>query len=105
LGNIYAVPNPYYGYSGYEQNRFDTKVRIINLPAQTTISIYTLDGKLVRTLSKNDPNTPYIDWDIKNAAGLPVASGMYLIDVNAAGIGEKVIKWFGAMRPLDVTSY
>jgi len=105
LSNIYAVPNPYYGYSGYEQNRFDTKVRIINLPAQTTISIYTLDGKLIRTLSKNDPNTPYIDWDIKNASGLPVASGMYLIDVNAAGIGEKVIKWFGAMRPLDVTSY
>lgn len=102
---IFAVPNPYYGYSGYESNRFDTKVRIINLPAQATINIYTLDGALVRTLSKNDPNTPYIDWDIKNTAGLPVSSGMYLIHVNAVGIGETVIKWFGAMRPLDVTSY
>jgi len=105
LSRIFAVPNPYYGYSGYEQNRLDTKVRIINLPAQVTIYIYTLDGSLIRTLSKNDPNTPYIEWDIKNSAGLPIASGMYLMDVKAVGIGETVLKWFGAMRPIDVTTY
>ena len=105
LNEIYAVPNPYYGYSGYEQNRFDTKVRIINLPAQVNISIYTLDGSLIRTLTKNDATTSYIDWDIRNSAGLPIASGMYLIDVKAYGIGETVIKWFGATRPIDVTTY
>lgn len=105
LSSIQAVPNPYYGYSGYETNRFDTRVRIVNLPAQASVSIYTLDGKLVRILSKNDPNTPYIDWDLNNTAGLPVSSGMYLMDVKANGIGETVIKWFGAMRPIDVTSY
>ena len=80
-------------------------MRIINLPAQVYVNIYTLDGTLVRSLSKNDPSTPYIDWDIKNTVGLPVSSGMYLIHVNAVGIGDTVIKWFGAMRPLDVTSY
>jgi hypothetical protein len=105
LDRIYAVPNPYYGYNGYEANRFDTKVRIINLPAQVTIYIYSLDGSLIRTLSKNDPNTPYLDWDIKNTAGLPIASGMYLMDVKAEGLGETVLKWFGAMRPIDVTTY
>ena len=105
LSKIYAVPNPYYGYSGYEVNRFDTKVRIINLPAQVTIHIYALDGSLIRTLTKNDPNTSYLDWDIKNTAGLPIASGMYLMDVQAVGIGETVLKWFGATRPIDVTSY
>ena len=105
LSNIYAVPNPYYGYSGYEANRFSTDVRIINLPAQVNINIYTLDGSLIRTLTKNDPSTSYIDWDIRNSAGLPIASGMYLIDVQAYGIGETVIKWFGATRPIDVTTY
>jgi hypothetical protein len=105
LSRIYAVPNPYYGYSGYEANRFDTKVRIINLPAQATIYIYSLDGALIRTLSKDDASTSYIDWDIKNTVGLPVASGMYLMDVKAVGIGETVLKWFGAMRPIDVTTY
>ncbi len=104
LNRIYAVPNPYYGYSGWERNRYDTKVRIINLPSKVTINIYSLDGTLVRTLSKND-NTSYIDWDIRNSVGLPISSGMYLMDVKAEGLGETVIKWFGAARPLDVTTY
>ena len=105
LAKIYAVPNPYYGYSGYENSRFDTRVRIINLPANATILIYSLDGSLVRTLSKSDPSVSYIDWDVHNTAGLPIASGMYLMDIKAEGIGETVVKWFGAMRPIDATSY
>ena len=105
LSRIYAVPNPYYGYSGYEQSRFDTKVRIINLPAQVTINIFSLDGSLIRTLTKNDPNTSYLDWDIRNSVGLPIASGMYLMDVKAIGIGETVLRWFGATRPVDATTY
>jgi hypothetical protein len=105
LNNIMAVPNPYYGFSGYESSRLDTRVRITNLPPQVTINIYSLDGSLIRTLSKNDPNTPYIDWDIRNSSGLPIASGMYLMDVKATGIGEVVVKWFGAMRPIDVSTY
>ena len=105
LDRIKSVPNPYYGYSGYESSRYDTKIRIINLPARTTIYVYSLDGTLVRTLTKSDPNTSYIDWDVRNNAGLPISSGMYLMDVKAEGIGETVIKWFGAMRPIDATTY
>jgi hypothetical protein len=107
ITRIQAVPNPYYGYSGYEKpgSRFDTKVRIINLPAKAEVRIYSLDGTLVRTLSKSDPGTSYIDWDIRNSVGLPIASGMYLMHVKAEGLGETVIKWFGSLRPLDVTQY
>ena len=105
LDKIKTVPNPYYGYSGYESSRYDTKIKIINLPARTTVYIYSLDGTLVRTLTKSDPNVSYLDWDVRNNAGLPVASGMYLMDVKAEGIGETVLKWFGAMRPIDATTY
>ncbi len=105
LDRIKSVPNPYYGYSGYETSRYDTKVKIINLPANVTVTIYALDGTLIRTLTKSDPNTSYLDWDVRNAAGLPIASGMYLMHVKAEGIGETVLKWFGAMRPIDATSY
>lgn len=105
LDRIHAVPNPYYGYTGYEQNRYDTKVRIINLPAKATVSIYSLDGSLIRRIEKDNANVSYVDWDIRNAKSLPIASGMYLIHVNADGIGETVIRWFGAMRPLDVTNF
>lgn len=105
LARIHAVPNPYYGYTGYELNRYDTRIKIINLPARATISVYALDGTLVRRLEKDNANVSFIDWDIRNAKGLPIASGMYLIHVNAEGIGEKVIRWFGAMRPVDITNY
>ena len=80
-------------------------MRIINLTKVASVDIYSVDGSLVRRLTKDNANTSYIDWDIRNAKGLPVASGMYLFHVRAEGIGETVVKWFGAMRPLDVTSY
>lgn len=105
LDRINAVPNPYYAYSGYEANRLDTRVRIVNLPRKATISIFSLDGSLIRRLEKDDPNTSYIDWDTRNAKGLPIASGMYLIHVKADGIGETILRWFGAMRPVDITTY
>lgn len=105
LKRINISPNPYYGYTGYENSRLDTRVRILNLPHKATIDIYSLDGTLVRRLTKDDPNTSYIDWDVLNSKSLPIASGMYLIHVNAEGIGETVLRWFGAMRPLDITNY
>ncbi|MBW7913982.1 MAG: T9SS type A sorting domain-containing protein [Taibaiella sp.] len=105
LDRIHAVPNPYYGYTGYELNRYDTRIKIINLPQRATVSVYSLDGTLVRRLEKDNANQSFVDWDIRNAKGLPIASGMYLIHVNAEGIGEKVIRWFGAMRPIDITNY
>ncbi len=106
LDQIHVSPNPYYGYAaGYENNRLDTRVRIINLPRQATIHIYSLDGTLIRTLTKDNPNQSFVDWDTRNAKGLAIASGMYLVHVRAEGIGETVIKWFGAMRPVDITTY
>jgi hypothetical protein len=105
LDRMHVVPNPYYAYAGYEANRLDTRVRIVNLPQRATISIYALDGTLIRRVEKDDPNTSYADWDLKNMRGLPIASGMYLVHINARGIGETVVKWFGAMRPVDITTY
>lgn len=104
LDRIHVVPNPYYGYAGYELNRLDTRVRIVNLPPKATISIYSLDGALINKIEKDNANVSYVDWNIRNFKGLPIASGMYLVHVKAEGIGETVIKWFGAMRPIDITN-
>ena len=105
LDRIQAVPNPYYGYAGYEVNALDTRVRIINLPKKATVNIYSLDGALIQRLEKDNANAAYIDWNVRNSKGLPIAGGMYLIHVKAEGIGETVIRWFGAMRPLNVIQY
>ena len=105
LNLIRVVPNPYYAYSDYEQDKNDFRVKITNLPGKCKVRIYTLNGILVRELSKDDDSVTYIDWDLKNHARIQVASGMYLIHVEAAGVGEVVLKWYGAMRPVDLDSF
>ncbi len=114
LGQITVVPNPYYSRSSYETaSQLETKVRIVNLPTGLEdgqkqgclIRIYTVDGTLVRTLGPTPVNQTYVDWDLHNQTGIPIAGGMYLIHVSVPGIGDRVIKWFGTMRPVDLNSF
>lgn len=122
LDLINVVPNPYYGYSAYESNRLDNRVRITNLPNKCKIKIFTLNGTLVRTFDRDvsgqedinitdksdfvqSKRLPFQDWDLKNQSGISVASGLYIIHIDVPGVGEKILKWFGVMRPLDLQSY
>jgi hypothetical protein len=104
LDLINIVPNPYYAYSAYEKTTLENIVKITNLPDQCTVSIYTLNGTLIRRFKKDDTKTS-LDWDMKNTARIPVASGMYIIHVDVPNVGEKILKWFGVMRPVDLETY
>jgi hypothetical protein len=108
LDKVSVVPNPYYAYSVYEDpgNQLDVRVRITNLPPRCKITVYTLNGIAVRTIKKDDPNSSLIEWDLKNDAKVPISSGVYLIHINATDLGEeRVIKWFGVMRPADYDTF
>jgi len=102
LANV--VPNPYYAFSEYESSAIDNRIKITNLPEKCDISIYTLDGSLVRRLKKDDETTE-ADWNLKNGAGVPIASGLYIIHIDAGELGEKILKWMGVMRELDLDSF
>jgi hypothetical protein len=101
---INVVPNPYYAFSEYEKNQLDNRIKIVNLPQECQISIYTMNGVLVRKFNKADPKTS-IDWDLRNHASIPIASGIYLIHVSVPDVGEKVLKWYGVLRPIDLDSF
>jgi hypothetical protein len=130
LDMIRVVPNPYLAYSAYETSANDAEVKVTNLPNNCTIKIFTLDGVLVRTLTQaynTDPVTNKqieitdgynlnsttggaaldnsVKWDLKNQAAIPVSSGIYIFDVEVPGVGHKILKWFGAMRPTDVSNF
>ena len=60
---------------------------------------------MIRQFTRDDNTITSIDWDLKNSNNVPIASGMYMIHVNAPGIGEKVLKWFGVMRPVDLDTF
>ncbi len=123
LKHVVAVPNPYRGLSGYETDASQNIVKITNLPPKCTITIYSLDGKFIREYKVNEsyqaprypgdgsingnPGVPrefyntIVEWDMRNNAGIPVSSGVYLIYIDAPGIGQKVIKWFGIHKKFD----
>ncbi len=104
LDNIRVVPNPYYGSSGYEDGQLDNIVKITNLPRRCEINIFMPNGTLVRSLSKDNSLT-YIEWDLKNDFNVPIASGIYMIHIDAGPIGQKVVKWMGSLRPIDLNAF
>jgi flagellar hook assembly protein FlgD len=104
LEMINVVPNPYYGYSQYEDGRIDTRIKVVNLPERANVNIYNTRGKLIRSFQKDDALTS-LDWDLKNSKGIPIAGGVYLIHVKISGLeeeGERVLKWFGGLREPDL---
>jgi hypothetical protein len=116
---ISVTPNPYYAYSNYERNALDNRVRFGNLPEYCTISIYNIGGTLIRQFLvdnssvENLPDSNHgggkykgntLDWDLKNFAGVPIAGGTYIIHFKTPH-GEKVIKWFGVIRTVDLTTF
>jgi len=128
LDNIRVVPNPYYAYSAYEENQLDSEVKIIGLPDRCKVSIFSLDGKLVRQfdravgnsassnsnrqeLSSGQPTGSGINldnslsWNLNNSQRISVGSGTYIIHVDAFELGEKVVKAVIFMRPTDVSSF
>ena len=126
LDLIRVVPNPYFAQSLYENSQIDNRVKIVNLPTQCVISIFNLSGTLVRQFNFDQSSTPayasnaagsnvinkrgsnfqtFLDWDLKNQFGLPVASGVYMIHIKSDKLGERTIKWFGVLRPIDLDTF
>ncbi|MEM9835435.1 MAG: hypothetical protein AAF828_02965 [Bacteroidota bacterium] len=117
MDQINVVPNPYYGGSFYEGGAFDKVVKITNLPARCEVTIFSLDGKFIRKYDRDEQPTtvprgatrpvgtrqiaPALEWDLNNFRGIPVASGVYLIHVNAFEKGERTLKFFGINRQFD----
>ncbi len=92
LDRVLPVPNPYFAYSGHYENSYDVPViKFTHMDQTATVRIFNLAGRLVRTLEKND-NSSSMTWDLRNEAGLKVASGMYIAHVKVPGVGEKILK-------------
>lgn len=104
IERINVVPNPYYALSEYETSQLDNTVKFTNLPQNCTITIYNSNGTLIREYNKASPLT-FLDWDLNNQVGIPISSGVYIIHVEVPGVGEKILKWFGVVRPVDLNNF
>ena len=91
LKQISVFPNPYFGANPLERDKYQRFMRFTNLPSQVTVRIYSLSGVFIRRIDKDD-NSQYLDWDLRNKDGLPVASGMYIAYLDLPGVGTKIMK-------------
>ncbi|OGU66720.1 MAG: hypothetical protein A2499_15315 [Stygiobacter sp. RIFOXYC12_FULL_38_8] len=85
---VNVFPNPYYGVNSQEINKYQRFVTFNHLPKMATIRIFNLAGQLVRTIDKNT-DSQYQRWDLKNFDNLPVASGLYVVQVDMPSEGVK----------------
>lgn len=84
LSEVRAYPVPFRPNGG-NPARYGTEsegITFTNLPSLGTIRIYSLSGRLVRSL---DIMTNPQKWDTRNAGGQAVASGLYIWEVS---VGE-----------------
>jgi len=78
LSGVYVFPNPF--HAAVNQPR----IMVAGLPSEATIQIFAIQGGLIRTLEETNGDGG-IAWDLKDAAGQSVPSGVYLIRVEAKG--------------------
>lgn len=113
FSKVNVFPNPLFAYnpsSGYFNNNPDDPfITFSNLPEEVTVKIFTISGKLIKTLTSSDkqggPDSPFIRWNLLNDYDLRIASGIYLAIVSSPGLGEKVLKFSVIMPQKDIQKF
>lgn len=97
LDEIYVAPDPYVAVNINERRntglpgRGERKIEFRRLPETCTIKIFTISGRLVRTLQHDSNDLDSFEaWDLRSDDGLDVAYGVYIYHVDAPNIGEKI---------------
>jgi hypothetical protein len=102
VNKIRVVPNPFMGSTAFNnQNPVDTnpwvnRIRFINLPKESKISIFTLAGDLVRTIHAGDivyrnrdvavtgDFSGVAEWDLTTKNNQEAVSGLYIYVVQSS---------------------
>jgi hypothetical protein len=95
-GNVIRIlstkPNRVNDVFSFKRNKYDRFVTFSHLPTKATVRIFNLAGVLLRTLQKNTPDQ-FLQWDLKNESGFPVAAGMYIVYIDMPDLGTtKILK-------------
>lgn len=79
----HAYPTPFMPSKGHDRITFS------QLPALVTVKVFTLSGRLVKTLEKNDSTDSLVWRPVVNDQGAPLASGVYPFTVIQPGVSKR----------------
>ncbi|MBC8193331.1 MAG: hypothetical protein H8E18_13180, partial [FCB group bacterium] len=96
LDLLNVFPNPYFAFNVEERAPLDRFVTFTHLPeGDATIRIYSLGGHFVRVIdhgSTSFAGSSFDQWNLTNNAGIPVASGMYIVHIEIPDVGDRFLK-------------
>ncbi|MDD5688391.1 MAG: DUF2341 domain-containing protein [Elusimicrobia bacterium] len=93
MSNIKIYPNPY-----NPDTAVQGKLKIINLPINSVMKLYSVSGRLARELKEVDfGNLGWLEWDGKNDDGDKVGRGMYIYQIED-GAGNKKTGKIGLVK-------
>jgi hypothetical protein len=103
---IHVVPNPYQTTAVWEPRlpsietgRAERKIEFMNVPAASTIRIFTVRGDLVKTLHHDGGySSGSVSWDLISRDGLPVAYGVYVYHVSGPQLKEDYTGKFAVIK-------
>lgn len=91
LESVHTVPDPYYVTSSLEFTANQKLLKLVNLPSQAIIRIYSVSGVLVALVVHNDASGGgEATWNLRNRNNQFVASGVYFYHVETPGGQTKV---------------
>jgi hypothetical protein len=110
LDRVKVVPNPYIGSALWNNpvpsdvDAWEHRIQFINLPADATIKIFTLDGDFVDEIRagegvrqsesfSSEAASSVAEWDLITRNNQEAAPGIYLYVVESPSAGEKVDKF------------
>jgi len=110
LDRVKVVPNPYIGSAVWNNaipsdvDAWEHRLQFINLPADATIKIFTLDGDFVDEIHagegvrrsqsfSGETASSVAEWDLITRNNQEAAPGIYLYVVQSPSVGEKIDKF------------
>ncbi len=99
LNKVIVVPNPYVGATSWEPlsnevGRGERRIYFMHLPNECTINIYTISGKLVKSFQHSSTiSDGQESWDLVSKDGMDIAYGVYVFQIDAPGVGQKIGKF------------
>jgi hypothetical protein len=99
LDNVSVVPNPYVGAASWEPSttevgRGERRIYFMHLPSECTIRIYTISGKFVDEVHHSSSiSDGQESWDLVSKDGMDIAFGVYVYQIDAPGVGQKIGKF------------
>jgi hypothetical protein len=89
---VIVYPNPY-----LELRNSSKRINFIHLTFDAKVRVYTLNGRLVWEMEKNDGSDRIVWQGVENRAGQKMASGVYIYIITNSK-GQKVMGKLGLVR-------